>query len=684
MTRYLSYRSLVVVPLVALLTPLVATDITRAADTPKTAPGFNVSLLDRTVEPCADFYQFACGNWLANNPVPPDRPRWSRFAELQERNLATLRSLLEKAAEPTPGRSPAARLAGDLYAACMDETSVEEKKAEPIREDLARIAAIEEKAGLPAAVASLHRNRVANLFRFGSDRDFEDTTRMIANVDQSGLGMPDRDYYLKDDEKSQELREAYVAHVAKTLELLGDPPEAARAAAQRVMAMETRLATSSLERAKRREPKNVFHKMTKTELRGLSPAFDWDQYLKTAGAPSFEALNVAVPDFVTGLNAVIEQSSLEDLKTYLRWHVVRYASPLLSSAFVDQGFDFYGRALQGTKELRPRWKRCVSYVDGAVGDALGQLFVEETFGAEGKDRTLEMVHAIEKALARDIQHLDWMSDETKKEARRKLDAIANKIGYPDEWKDYAGIEISRDDFVGAMASAAAWDFAEDVGKIGEPTDPKEWPFTAPTVNAGYDPMVNEVIFPAGILQPPFFDREMDDAVNYGAIGSAIGHELTHGFDDSGRQFGATGNVEDWWTEKDAEAFEERAACFERQYSGYTAVDDVKLNGKLTLGENVADNGGLRIVLMALEDTLSGREIEKIDGFTPRQRLFLANAQVWCRNQTDEVARMLATVDPHSPGRWRVNGVVVNMPEFAEAFSCEAGSPMVSADPCRVW
>ncbi len=684
MTRYLSYRSLVVVPLVAMLAPLVPTDVTRAADAPKAAPGFNVALLDHTVEPCEDFYQFACGNWLADNPVPPDRSRWSRFAELQERNLATLRSLLERAAEPVPDRSPSARLAGDLYAACMDETSAQENQAEPIRGALDRIAAVEDKAGIPGAVASLHRDRVASFFRFGSDRDFEDTTRMIADVDQGGLGMPDRDYYLKDDEESQELREAYVTHVAKTFELLGDPPEAAKAAAGTVMAIETRLAKASLERAKRREPKNVFHKKSKADLRELSPAFDWDQYLKAAGAPSFEALNVAVPDFVTGLNAVIELSPLEDLKTYLRWHVVRDASPLLSSAFVDQDFDFYGRALEGTKELRPRWKRCVSYVDGAVGDALGQLFVEETFGAEGKERTLEMVHAIEKALARDIDELDWMSDETKKQARRKLGAIANKIGYPDEWKDYAGIEISRDDFVGSMASAAAWDFAEDVGKIGRPTDLKEWPFTAPTVNAGYDPMVNQVIFPAGILQPPFFDRKMDDAVNYGAIGSAIGHELTHGFDDSGRQFGATGNVEDWWTEKDGEAFEERAACFERQYSGYTAVDDVKLNGKLTLGENVADNGGLRIVLMALEDTLSGREVGKVDGFTPQQRLFLANAQVWCRNQTDEVARMLATVDPHSPGRWRVNGVVVNMPEFAEAFSCKADSAMVSAAPCRVW
>jgi putative endopeptidase len=393
---------------------------------------------------------------------------------------------------------------------------------------------------------------------------------------------------------------------------------------------------------------------------------------------------VAVPGFVTGMNAVIEGSSLEDLQTYLRWHVVSDAAPLLSSAFVDEDFAFGGKALQGTEELRPRWKRCVEYVDGALGDALGQLYVEGTFGAEGKERMLAMVHGLEKALAEDIDSLDWMTDATKMEARRKLDAIANKIGYPDEWKDYEGVEISRDDLVGSMTSAAIWDFADTVGKIGRPSDPKEWPFTAPTVNAGYMPTLNQVVFPAGILQPPFFDLKADDAVNYGGIGSAIGHELTHGFDDSGRQFGATGEFEDWWTQEDAEAFEERAACFQTQYAGYTAVDDVKLNGKLTLGENVADNGGLRIALMALLDALAGQEAEPIDGFTPVQRFFLSNAQVWCRNMTAERARFLATVDPHSPGPWRVNGVVVNMPEFAEAFACKADAPMVGKNPCRVW
>jgi len=654
-----------------------------ADDIPEAPRGFDKTLLDTSVAPCDDFYQYACGGWIATNPIPAERSRWTRVSLLQERNTAILRSVLEKAAPGVPGRSRAAQLAGDLYAACMDEAAAERKGASPIREDLDRIAALSDKAALPALVASLHASETSVLFAFTSDEDFEDSARMIADVDQSGLGLPDRDYYLKDDEKSKEIRDAYVAHVAKTFALLGRTPEDASAAARTVMEVETELAKASLERVKRRDPANIFHKMTLAELQELSPAFDWSAYLKAAGAPSFETLNVAVPDFVKGVSALVDGRPLADIRTYLAWHVASDASPYLSSAFVDESFDFYGRTLQGTKELRPRWKRCVSTVDSALGEASGRLFVDEAFGAEGKERMLKMVDALEKALDRDIGSLPWMSEATRKQARKKLAAIANNIGYPDEWKEYEGVQVSADDLVGSLTSAAEWDFAWRVGKIGQPSNRHEWSMSPPTVNAYYSPQANTINFPAGILQPPLFDKTMDQVVNFGGIGSVIGHELSHGFDDSGRKFGPSGNFEDWWTPQDAAAFEERAACFVDQYSGYTAVDDVKVNGKLTLGENVADGGGMRIALMALESTLGDRNETK-DGFTARQRFFLANAQLWCMNQTDELTRMLAGVDTHSPNRWRVNGVLSNMPEFTEAFSCAVGSPMVRAMPCRVW
>lgn len=681
--RHLSRNGLFFLALAALgllAGPLEAAD----AEKPGTTPGFDINALDRSVRPCDDFYQFACGKWIANNPVPPDRPSWTRFAELQERNLATLKGILDQVSAPDASRDAPTRLAGDYYAACMDEAGVDAKGAEPLAPTLARIAALSSKSEIPGAVAALHEDGVRALFRFGSDQDFKDASSVIADADQGGLGLPDRDYYLKQDQKSQQIRKAYVDHVARMFELLGDAPEKAAAESRTVMEIETGLAKASLERVKRRNPDNIYHKMELSQLQGLSSDFDWKAYLAAVGAPPVASLNVAVPGFFEGMNGLLQKTDLDGWKTYLRWHVVNEAAPLLSGPFVDENFAFYGKVLQGTKELRPRWKRCVALTDHSLGEALGKLYVEKTFGKEGKQRMAVMVAAIEKALHDDIETLPWMSAETKTKALAKLAAIANKIGYPDKWRDYSSVTIARDDLLGNTARAAAFELKRRLDKIGKPVDRGEWRMSPPTVNAYYSPQMNDINFPAGILQPPFFDRTMDDAINFGGIGAVIGHELTHGFDDQGRKFDGQGNLKDWWTDQDAAEFEKRAACIEKEYSGFTAVGDVKLNGKLTLGENTADNGGLRIAYMALEDVLDGKPKKPVDGFTPEQRLFLGWAQVWCQNRTDEIARFLATVDPHSPGRYRVNGVVSNMPEFQQAYQCKASDPMVREDACRVW
>jgi putative endopeptidase len=650
---------------------------------PKIA-GFDVAALDRTANACTDFYQFACGGWMKANPVPADRARWGRFDELQDRNRDVLRDILNQISASSGGRNPIDQRIGDHYAACMDESGAEAKGAKPLDAELSAIAAIADKAALTERVARLQTSGTAALFGYGSLQDFKDATKVLAVVDQGGLGMPDRDYYLKDDAKSQELRTKYVAHVQKMLELLGDRPETAAASAKTIMEMETALAKVSLERVKRRDPENLYHKMSRADLATLAPEIKWEAFFASTGAPPFTEINVTHPEFFKGLSEQIRTRPLADWKTYLRWHLVRQQAGLLSSAFVNESFDFFGKTLTGAKELRPRWKRCVDRVDNDLGDALGQRYVEKTFGEEGKKRMAVMVAALEKALEEDIRALPWMTDPTKKKALEKLRAIANKVGYPDKWRDYTTVKILRDDAVGNAARAAAYEFKRDLAKIGKPVDRGEWQMSPPTVNAYYSPLLNDINFPVGILQPPFFDNAMDDAVNYGGIGAVIGHELTHGFDDSGRKFDAQGNLQDWWTEADAKAFVERAQCIEDQYSGYTAVDDVKLNGKLTLGENTADNGGLRIAHMALMDTLAGKNPAPIDGFAADQRLFLGWAQIWCQNATPEVSRMLAQTDPHSPGRYRVNGTVSNMPEFQKAYQCKAGDPMVSAKPCRVW
>jgi len=659
------------------------------------AHGLDLAALDRSVEPCADFYQFACGGWMKSNPIPPDRGTWGRGSQLDERNLAVLHDILEKVSAPAASRSAVDRQIGDFYASCMDEPGIETRGIEPLKADLGRISAIDSVGKLTAEIARQHAAGVNQylgggfyalslLFRFGSEQDAKDATSVIAGVDQGGLGLPDRDYYLKEDDKSKKTRGLYRDHVRQTFELLGDAKERAVQAADRVLSLETALAGVSMDRVARREPENVYHKMTREELKTLAPSFNWTTYFSTLGAKDVAGLNVAVPDFLKGVESLLKSQPLEAWKDYMRWQVARSASPFLGPKFVTAGFEFYGKTLGGAHEISPRWKRCVQLTDALLGEALGQPYVEKTFGAQGKARTLGMVGALEKALRKDVDGLPWMTEATRKQALVKLEGIKNKIGYPDKWRDYASVRVTRTDFAGNVVRARVFEVARGIAKIGKPVDRGEWGMTPPTVNAYYDPQLNDINFPAGILQPPYYDNAADDALNFGGIGSVIGHELTHGFDDQGRKFDAQGNLRDWWTAEDAAEFEKRATCLADEYSGFVAVEDVHLNGRLTLGENTADNGGLRIAYMALLDTLAGADGKPVDGFTPEQRFFLGNAQAWCSNLSDEAARLRAQTNEHSLPRFRVNGVVSNMPEFQKAFSCPAGAPMVRADACRVW
>jgi len=671
--------------LAAVSAGLFAQQKSESTDAQKvTAVRFSPDMLDKDIDPCNDFYAYACSKWLAGNPIPPDRSSWGRFNELQERGEYIVRDILEKAAVERPGRSANEQKIGDYYAACMDESAIEKAGAKPLDPDFAGIAALHSKQDLTAEVVRLHREGADVLFGFSSGPDFKNASQMIAELDQGGLGLPDRDYYFKDDAKSVELREKYVAHIQKMFELLGDTPEKAAAEARVVMEIETGLAKGALDQTSRRDPQKIYHKMSDQDLAGLNSAFDWNAYFVGVGAPKFDSLNVVEPDFVKQMKTVIDAHSLDDWKAYLRWHVVHANAALLPSAFVNEDFEFFGKTLQGTKELRPRWKRCVSYADGDLGEAVGQIYVQQNFGVEGKERTLTMVNALEKSLGEDIRSLTWMSDETKKQALVKLAAITNRIGYPDKWRDYSTLEIVRTDALGNSQRSNRHDLERRLNKIGKPLDKRDWPYPPMTVNASYNPTQNNITFPAGILQPPFYDNQSDDAMNFGGIGAVIGHELTHGFDDEGSQFDAEGNLHDWWTAEDKKKFEERTACIRDQYGSFVAVDDLKLNGKLTLGENTADNGGMRIGYMALMTVLAGKEPAPIDGLTAKQRFFLGWANVWCQNRTDAFSRMLVTIDPHSPSKNRVNGTVSNMPEFREAYHCAANAPMVNQNACRVW
>lgn len=675
-------RVLVILTLACLVN--VAAFSQTSSPTPATAPRFDINNMDRSVDPCVNFYKFACGGWMAKNPIPGDQARWGQFNALIENNMAVLHDILEKDSKPDSKRNAIQQKVGDMYGSCMDEATVNKLGAEPIEPLLKRIAAVKTSKDVIATIAYLHDQGIRSLFHMDSGPDMHDAKMTIAYVDQGGLGLPDRDYYLKDDEKSKETRERYIAHVQKMLELSGTSADAAKAGASKIMEIETALAKASMARADRRVPKNRDHKMTTKELEALAPNFQFTQYFTDRKGPAFTSLNVTNPNFFKEVNSLVTSIPVEDWKTYMRWHVVRSNAPLLSEPFVQEDFAFERQYLNGQKEIQARWKRCVNLVDDDLGEALGQEYVDQTFGKEGKQRTLDMVHHIEDSMSADFKTLSWMSDTTKKQAQVKLDAIANHIGYPEKWRDYSTVEIKRGDLVGNNLRATAFEVRRDLNKIGRPVDRYEWEMTPPTVNAYYRAPMNDITFPAGILQPPFFDKSMDDPVNYGGIGAVIGHELTHGFDDQGSQYDKDGNFKSWWTPEDRAEFDKRTDCIADEYAGFVAVDDVHLNGRLTLGENTADNGGVRIAYMALQQDLKDKPKEKVDGFTPEQRFFLGYGQIWCQNVTPENSRLRATIDPHSPGQYRVNGVVSNMQEFQQAFGCKAGQPMVRENACHAW
>jgi endothelin-converting enzyme/putative endopeptidase len=644
-----------------------------------TSSGVEVLSLDRSVDACTDFYQFACGGWMAANPMPADRQRWGRFNQLQEQNFTILRRVLETSA--TGGDQ---KKANDYYAACMDEGGIEARGQRPLEADLARIAALTRTEELPRVVAHLHSIGVNVLFRFGSQTDRKDATKQVADVDQGGLGLPDRDYYVKTDARSLELKQKYQGHVQKMLGMLKTTPDKAASEARAVLTLETRLAEAAMDRTARRDPAATDHMMTLAEWRALTPEFDWPAYLKAAGAPAFDRINVSVPDYFKTLNTLVASTSVEDLKAYLAWQLVNASAAMLPKAFADADFDFFSRTLGGQEAQLPRWQRCVAQTDAELGEALGKAFVEAAFGPAARADTLQMVEGIKTAMRQDIESASWMSEETKRAAEVKLNAVANRIGYPDKWLNYSSVRIGRDDALGNLQRTTTFERKRNLDKIGRPVDLSEWSMTPPTVNAYYSPDRNNINFPAGILQSPFYQAGRDAAVNYGGAGAVVGHELTHGFDDQGRKFDGKGNLRNWWTEGDAKAYEARSSCIADQYSEYVVAGDTHLNGKLTLGENTADNGGVRLALMAYLAGPGKTAPPVMDGFTPEQRLFIGFGQIWCENRRPEFERLRATTDPHSSGKYRVNGTVSNMPEFQKAFACKPGAAMVRQNQCRVW
>jgi len=660
----------------------------RPAPIEQNPPPLDAKNMDTSVKPQDDFYLYANGGWLKGNPVPPEYSRWGSFDELTEKNNDALHKIADKAANThvDAKTAPEVQKVGDYYASGMDEKTIGAERIRPLEEELKRIDAIKNRADVLKAVAHLHTTGVGAFFEFGSGQDEKDSTREIAQAAQGGLGLPDRDYYTKTDEDSKKKRAAYVEHVTKMLTLLGEPASKATGDAKKIMAFETSLAKASRTRVELRDPQKNYNKMSQADLQKLTPDWNWADYFVAINLAEPGDINVGQPEFFKAANAAFTSTSIEDWKTYLRWHLINAAAEDLSDDFVNEDFTFKEGVLRGTKQIKPRWKRVVASTDEGLGDALGKLYVADYFPPEAKARALEMINNLKAALADRIKTLDWMDEPTKQEALKKLAAMNVKIGYPDKWRDYSLLKIDRGPYVLNTMRAANFEVNRELKKIGKPVDRTEWGMTPPTVNAYYNANMNEIVFPAGILQPPFFEPKADDAVNYGGMGAVIGHEMTHGFDDQGRQFDASGNLRDWWSPESAAKFKDRSQAVVQQYSEYEPIPGVHINGEMTQGENIADIGGVKLAYAALQKALEknpqARE-QKIDGLTPEQRFFLGWAQVWRANQREQDLRLRLNTDPHSPTRYRCNGPISNMSEFAKAFNLPADCPMVRPPDKRV-